>query len=412
MPTLTTHRPILIIIAAGAAIRLVLAFALFGHGDILAFQVAYQYLDANGLDFYAVNLEQPFGGGYVWPYPPAALAWVFAAGRFAAASGLAFDAVVQLLPILADVGIAIAIYVWLGWRGASERLRLAGLALVMLGTSFIAISGYHGQIDSAAILFGVLGVMAWERAGPANRALIAGALIGVGATIKWIPLLLVLALLPSVRSWTEAAKLMIAAAIIPLVVLAPFFAAQPEAVSLLPSYSAFPGLGLVLQPELAQSWATIDFIGLSNLSDPVIFLNDNAGRITIAVLLVLGAFMLRYRPAPIDAAVLVWLAIYAFSPNFFLQYMVWGLPFFIMAGYLWQTAVLQAVLLAPTVIFYLAPWPNGDVGIPYAVIMIGLWAFWVGALAVLLARVVRRRDSHPKGVQPPLVNLALGPGRA
>ena len=48
----------------------------------------------------------------------------------------------------------------------------------------------------------------------------------------------------------------------------------------------------------------------------------------------------------------------AFSPDFFLTYLVWGLPFFIMAGYLLEVAILQAFLVIPTVAYYLSLWPS------------------------------------------------------
>jgi hypothetical protein len=50
----------------------------------------------------------------------------------------------------------------------------------MLGPSFIDISGYHGQIDSVAILPAVLALMVWERRPQPTRSVRAGLLIGLG----------------------------------------------------------------------------------------------------------------------------------------------------------------------------------------------------------------------------------------
>jgi len=72
---------------------------------------------------------------------------------------------------------------------------LISAALIALGPPFVVISGYHGQIDSLAILPAVAALIVWETA-PDRRALIAGLLIGVGAATKTVPGLMLLALLP------------------------------------------------------------------------------------------------------------------------------------------------------------------------------------------------------------------------
>jgi hypothetical protein len=125
-----------------------------------------------------------------------------------------------------------------------------------------------------------------------------------------------------------------------------------------------------------------------------------------------AGFVLRYRPALIDAAVLLWLAIYAFSPNFFLTYLVWGLPFFIMAGYLRQVAILQAILVVPTVGYYLSLWPSPSTaaGIAYVPIMFGLELFWLFATAVVAIRIAKRHERDRPGLQSPLVDVASSVG--
>lgn len=65
-------------------------------------------------------------------------------------------------------------------------------------------------------------------------------------------------------------------------------------------------------------------------------------------------------------AVLLWLAVYAFGVNFFFQYLVWGLPFFVMAGYIRSTLVVQLLVLPPTLLFYLRPWHEVGVAAVYA----------------------------------------------
>ena len=133
-----------------------------------------------------------------WTYPPLFLGWLAGASWLSDASGLSFHSLAKLGPTLADLGLALAVYAYVGWRGAQERTRLIAVSLVM--RTFIATSGYHGQIDSVAILPAVLGLMIWERrSDKPTRALEAGLLIGLGGAVKTVPLLMVLPLLISAK---------------------------------------------------------------------------------------------------------------------------------------------------------------------------------------------------------------------
>ncbi len=390
------------IVAAGLAIRLVLAFAFHGTHHLVIEATAAERVRA--WHWHAVY-QTPLA----WTYPPLFLPWLAGASWASDVSGLSFHGLAKLGPALADVGLALAIYVYLGWRGARERVRLAGAALIMLGPSFIATSGYHGQIDSVAILPGVLAFMAWERRPRSTRAVDAGLLIGVGAAVKAVPLLLVPALLGSARSWREAAKLVVAAVAVPALVLAPLWASGVNLHQVI-AYTGFPGLGglsLVVDPALGWRWMTVvqPFVG-GGPNGIGQALQDMSRWITLAALTAYMAFILRYRPAPVDATVLLWLVIYIFSPNFFLNYLIWGLPFFIMAGYLAEVAILQAALIPATVAFYLSRWPSpstADAAI-YVPMLIALWLFWVIATFALVQRIVRRSDARRSGIQPPLVS--------
>jgi hypothetical protein len=406
--TVIRRHPVWTLIAVGVAIRLVLAFALVGNYDVGVWAQVDDALDRDPLDVYGVNRE--LGGEilFLWPYPPLYLAGIALSSGLSDLTGLPFHGTVQLLPILADVGIALAIYVHLGWRRATERTRVAGAALVLLGPCFIAISGYHGQFDQVAVLPAVLALMAWERRPAGQRALESGLRIGAGAAAKTVPGLLVLPLLPSTRSPREAAKLVGAAVAVPAILLLPFLVVDPTDVLNLRHYQGVPGLGglsLVTDPAAGADWMTL---GPFDHDHGAVggFVYDHPGTITLVGVLALAAFVFRYRPAPIDGAVLLWLAIYVFNPNFFLHYLVWGLPFFIMAGYLREVALLQLLLVPALVIYYLVPFSDAmPAAAIYVPLMIALWAFWVVALVTLAARVARQRTAYPTGTQPPLVGL-------
>jgi Glycosyltransferase family 87 len=402
---LLRRHPLWVLIGVGTAIRLVFAFAFFGDQDVRAWEQVDSALRADPLHVYDLNPEAANGVGFLWPYPPLLLAWLPIAHALADLSGLPFHGTVNLLSILADAAIALAVYVFLGWRQANERVKLGGAALVMLGPCFIAISGYHGQFDQAAILPGVIGIMAWERRSAGQRAVDSGLLIGLGAAIKAVPGLLVLALLPAARSVREGAKLVVAAAAVIVVVAIPFLIADPDGILALRHYQGWPGLGglsLVADPGHGVAWLTKD-LEIRQPTGIATFLVDYSGTVTLAALLALAAFLFRYRPPPVEGTVLLWLTIYAFSPNFFMHYLLWGLPFFIMAGYLREVAVLQLALVPALVIYYTLPF---DDAMPAAAIylpsMIGLWIFWVVALATVATRIARRGPAGPSRAQAPL----------
>ena len=298
-----------------------------------------------------------------------------------------------------------------------ERWRLTGAALVLFGPTFIATSAYHGQIDSVAILPAVLGLMAWERRPPSSRAWGAGLLIGLGAAVKTVPLFMVVPLLPYARSWREGAKLVVAAVGTLALALGPLWIAGIDLhrVTGYAGIAGWGGLSLVLDPGLAWHIVTVGPVQCS-LGGPLVCpppglaggLQSAARWITLGVLVVYAGFIFRYRPALIDAAVLLWLAIFTFSPNFFLTYLVWGLPFFIMAGYILEVAILQAFLVIPTVAYYLSLWPSRStaVGIAYVPFTFALWLFFACATIIVVARTAKRRVPYGSEPQRPLVSLS------
>lgn len=400
-----------ILVGAGTLGRLVWAFASYGHYfDIESYLIVNDAFLDDPLRFYS-QVTFVVGDGieqFRWPYPPLFVSWILAAGGLDDPTGLSFHGLIQVPSILADAAIAVLVYAFLDRRGATARSCLAAAGLVALGPPFAVISGYHGQIDSVAIAPAVAALVIWELA-PSRRALAAGLLIGVGAAVKTVPLLMLLALVPAARDRREATTLIVAALAVPVVLLAPFMLADPEGASAVVDYSGAPGLGglsLVIQPNLAADWLTVDRLHLTSASQ---WLVDLKGIPVMAALAATGLFCLRFRPAAVDAAVLVWLVVYAFSPNLFLQYAVWGLPFLLLAGYLRITAVAEAWLVIPLVITYATVWESRDIALIYSPMVIALWAASLAGAIVLARRMIAGRRLHPTGVQPALVSLRPPP---
>jgi len=276
------------------------------------------------------------------------------------------------------------------------------------------VSGYHGQLDQIAILPAIAALMAWERLPVSRRATQSGLLLGLGAATKTVPGLLTLPLLASARSVREGAKLLGAAAALLAIVMLPFVIADPSGVLEMRHYKGWPGLGglsLVTDPGIGSAWLE-DGIQLRDPTALGEFVYENSGAITLLATLALAVFLFRYRPAPVDGAVLLWLTIYAFSPNFFMHYLVWGLPFFIMAGYLREVAILQLALMPALLIYYLAPFPDPmPAAAIYVPSMIALWLLWVVALVTLAKRTLKRRPARAPAAQPPLVDVGATLGQ-
>ena len=367
--------------------RLVLAFTTDGQPyDIRVLDDMRRVLADGPLDAYTT----PIGpGGIVWPYPPGFFPLVWLADRAAEVSGLAYTSLVRLPSIAADAALALLVHEGLRHRGASERRRLAATALVALGPSFAIISGFHGQLDNLAILPAVAAVVLWDRLEGDRRAVAAGLLIGLGFAIKTPPIFVVLALLPAVRSRREAAALLAATAAIPLAVLAPYLAASPSELLDGLRYRGFPGtsgLSIALQPELAEQ-----LVRQVRPSGLVQALFDRGQLLVPAALAAVAAFTALWGRGwdAAERAALLWITFYVTSSVFFFQYLVWGLPFLLLAGRLRLALAVQAVALPPAVLFYRAPWEDDAVALPYGLAMVGLWALFVVAFAAVL------RDHRP-----------------
>lgn len=369
------RRLVLAMVVVGVAVRVFFAFAFRGDDfDMTSFDVVRRLLESDPLGLY-----QHMAKASRWPYAPGFLPWVRVADLFSTHVGGSFYGLVKLPAIVADMGIAVLVQAFLARRGADERTRLVAFGLVVLGPSFAIISGYHGQIDSVAFFWAVAALVVWEAEGE-GRAWQAGLLLGVGGAIKTLPLLLVVAMLPSVRRPREFVVLCMSAGAVVVITLVPFALRDLDALRVLSRYTGLPGQGglsLAAQPELAN-YVARQPVAYNSLEQALI---DARQVINLGWLLLAASFVWARKVRAPEAAVILWLAAYVFGTGFFFQYLVWGLPFMLMAGRLRLVVAIQATVLVPSVIWYLAPWDSTKVVAPYAALMIALWLGLIGALA-------------------------------
>ncbi|MGI8865000.1 MAG: glycosyltransferase 87 family protein [Solirubrobacteraceae bacterium] len=371
------------LIATGVAARLLVA--VLTHGlpyDVDSFELVRRALSAHPLHMYSlVNA----GGSFHWPYPPGFLPLVVLSSDLADVLGGGFAQLIRIPSIVADATLS-----WLVWRGlegrVDERSRLRAAAVVSLGPVFIAISGYAAQIDSVAILPAAMGLLVWERSHHDHRAWIAGGLIGLGACIKTVPLLMLLALLPTARSRQEAGILIGSAFAVLLLPLAPFLVADSSGALGIRHYAGAPGMGglsLVLQPNLAQLWLTRPVapnhvISWLFVKHPTV--------LNLATITAFAGYAWRFRPAPRPAAAVLWLMVLAFGSGFFFQYLIWVLPFLLLAGHIRAATLLQAAITLPMLLFYVTAWRSDGIVPVYVAVMLIVWLGWVGVGAAIAKR--------------------------
>ena len=378
----TAKRVLWVVIAAGLVARLAVALGYDHHNfDMESFTRVAAALRSDPLDVYATV------GHVRWPYPPTFFSWVLVAS-WLDDLGLAFSSAFKLISIAADAVLALVVHDEVRRSGRSPMQALAAGTLVALGPTFAVNTAWHGQIDSSATLPAVLAVVAWRRARPERRALAAGLLIGLAASIKQPAGLVLLALLPLCGSPREAARLIGGAAAVPVIVTAPFFLSTPSPVLEVFTSGDVPGVG-------GLHLFTVLILESQRLTDAV----ETRGLILLGfVLAATFALLWARRPvAPALAATVLWLGFYAVAPSFFFGYLVWGLPFFLLAGYLWSTAALMALVLVPQILFESGRGMD-HLGL-YKWMMTAAWVALICAFVWEFVRILRREraagDAEP-----------------
>jgi hypothetical protein len=386
---------LLAMIALGTVIRIVVAFTNRGvKYDVDSAYIVAAALKSNFLHAYDTAR---------WPYPGGFFPVLLLTRWIADVTGLAFYGVVKLPLIAADAGLALAVWWGAATRSASRATKRAATALVALGPSFILISGFHAQMDPAAILPAVIATLIWVYDDRRNRAFKAGILIGIGASFKSVPLFTLLALLPTAQHNRERIKLLAPALAIPVISILPFLIADGHTVEkALTANQGVPGWGgisLFAQPRLIHYWLHGIPFTPSRLTRDLV-LNQN--KIVLGAVILAGAIAYRKRMPAIRAAALIWAAVYLANPNWSFQYFIWGLPFFLLAGLTAETALLQALLALPAAELYFR-WGVNHFEWAYLPLIYAAWLWFAGVAAQLL------RNSNSNRQQPPATRVPPEP---
>jgi hypothetical protein len=235
--------------------------------------------------------------------------------------------------------------------GGSKRAGVLASVLVAFGPPFFAETVLQGQLDGAAALCVLAGGVLWLRVPQPTRWFWAGLALGIGAGIKTVPVLGVLALLPTAIDNKERIKLAIVAVAVPALAVLPFELAYTGTLHTILRYHGLPGLGglsLLVQPHLVHHWpASIAHLDLANR-----VLKHLAIPLVVVGLGVATWFAFRNRMQPYAAAALIYGALVVASPNFFLQYSLWVFVPVIAAGYLRTATVASIAWILPIALVF------------------------------------------------------------
>ena len=157
---------VLIVLALGLALRFILLYLLPGSGfeaDLVSFRFWADDLARNGLSgFYQRDFFHDYTPGYMY------VLWLV--GTVGRAAGGIGD-LIEVPPILADLGLGYLVWSMIRELGGRERLALVGAGVVMLNPVFWFDNVVWGQVDSVGVLFLLLGVRSLWRDQPERAAI-------------------------------------------------------------------------------------------------------------------------------------------------------------------------------------------------------------------------------------------------
>ncbi|MCA1836858.1 MAG: glycosyltransferase 87 family protein [Actinobacteria bacterium] len=388
-----------ILAGLATAVRLVLAFTLGTNGDITHMLWVALVLRDEPLNAYSAQ-----GSVLSWPYLPGYFPVVLGIRELSEATGASFAAIARLPVIAANIGLAWLVDAELRRRAAAESTRLLAALVLLFSPLLVLESGWHAQLDIVATLLAVAGVVAWGRVATERRAFAAGALIGGAIAVKTVPGVVGIALLPHARDRRELASLVATMAAVPFVLALPWILHDVHAISYRAGhYRGLPGLGglsLLIQPHTAELWFNGASLPLSHWQRE---LQHHASLIAYTGILIASAVVLLRRPPPAVGAVLLLLAVYAAAANWTPYYLLWILPFLILAGWARAAVLSQLVLLIPLVPWYDRAIAQSPIHIDsklvtmgaYVPAMLALWLTTVVGACVLGWRLMARpRAEH------------------
>jgi len=376
--------PIILLLAA--LVRLLPALWLpVGAGyDIASFHMVTDAL-LGGREVYAAALGRH-------PYLPFQMFIMGGMAALSAATGLPFVVAIKLPALLADVAIAGLIYRLVASRRGRDWAAYAAL-LYALNPVSLLVSAYHGQFEAVTLLLLVVAWALWER----QRVGAAAAALGLAILNKTWPVVLLPVFLMRLATWrARILHTLVALGIPALAVVVYLLAYNADPMTMLGRALTHRGVAGYWGPSAVVFPLATAQPALQPLADALLALRNPL--LLAAVLLTL--WWTQRQPA-LDALLTVQLAVFAVTVGFGIQWLVWPVPFALLAGqarWLRLYSLAAALMLAVHLFgLHMVPWlPERLPASADWIIRLSALPAWGVVVAWLVARlrVARLRAAH------------------
>ncbi len=375
--------PVILLLAG--VVRLLPALWLpVGAGyDIDSFHMVTDAL-LGGREVYAASLGRH-------PYLPFQMYIMGAMAMLSAATGLPFVVAIKLPAILADVAIAGLIYRLVAVRRGHEWAAYLAL-LYALNPVSLLVSAYHGQFEAVTLLLLVVAWALWER----RQAGASATTLGLAILNKTWPIILLPVFFIRLDNWRARSRYALIALGIPaLVVVAYLLAYNADPMTMLGRALTHRGVAGYWGPSAVLfPWAAAR-PALQPLADALLALRNPL--LFVAVLLALA--WTQRQPA-LDALLTLQLAVFAVTVGFGIQWLVWPVPFALLAGqsrWLRVYSLAAALMLAVHLFgLHMVPWlPERLPASADWIIRLSALPAWGVVVAWLVARLRNARALAP-----------------
>jgi hypothetical protein len=373
--------PLICIVGISLVVRLVPNFILPMGAlyDIESYQIVGK-LVVNGEDVYSNPKTENRH-----PYLPAQLYWMALSNKIANYLNAPYVKIVRIAPIIADVCIAVMLYMILK-NQITQGGALLGALLYSINPIPVFVSAYHGQFDAIPTLFILLTVYYASRS-----TWISGGWLGLAILLKSWPVLTLPSLAKFQLSWKRRWFFLIPTLGIPILgilIYSMIFTANPPVI-LTRALSYNWGIGVWGYTYFARLLATYTTWG------EVIF-NWLISYGRYLTLIGLGLiWFIRARKEELTPSILtILVSFFAISHVFAIQYLMWLIPFAILAqDYLWlrrytiaafvYMIIAYSTFILSNSIINVMPLPQADL---FIVMVFGL-PIWGISIAWMISRL-------------------------
>jgi hypothetical protein len=333
------------------------------------------------------------------PYLPLQMYWMGFSKMLATRTHLPFVKIVKLAPIVADVAIAVILFMLLKRRTGILQTAFWGGLMYSVNPISVFVSSYHGQFDAIPLLCILLALWSLPKSSTA-----AGAWLGLGILDKSWPVLVLPSILFALKGWSRRSWLLITATLVPLIGIVAYslFFDAPWETTIRTALGYNRGIGIWGYTYFARLLSLLrpDFAGVFG------WLVNNARYLTLGALGLV--WVLRASRQYLEAGILTLLVSYfALTHAFAIQYLVWIIPFAILC--LDEVWLIRFTLAAFSYMFLsyntlildmhidsILPWPTAD----YFIIMPAALPVWFVTLGWMFARFRVRGRTRNSGTSP------------